>query len=93
MTDLGHPLVRTAEETCGGCPVQIEGTLVDGHHFYFRYRHGYASLGVGPTEDAAIRDPDAAGMEYGDGWVGVFESAAERNSVFSQLAWHRLGVR
>jgi hypothetical protein len=49
-----HPMVATYAVTCHAVPFQIEGTLVDGRYFYFRDRHGYASLGVGVDHGAAV---------------------------------------
>lgn len=45
-------VVREDHKTCEACPTQWEGALKDGRTFYFRYRHGYASLTVSePDED------------------------------------------
>ncbi len=92
MINLNHPLVSGAEQTGFGCPIQVEGQLVNGRSFYFRYRRGWASLGVGASVDLAVDDPDEVGMEYGDSLSGVLGDA-EIRSLFSQLARLRLGIR
>jgi hypothetical protein len=48
-----------------------EGQLLDGRVFYFRYRWGFASLGVGSTLDDAVSD-NRVGRQFGDrldGWL------------------------
>lgn len=47
--------IARAVVTCGLCPLQIEGELVDGRLFYFRSRHFTVQLGLGATEDEAVR--------------------------------------
>lgn len=44
-------LVAGDEVTCGGYPTQVEGALVTGESFYFRYRFGVASLAVGSSPE------------------------------------------
>jgi hypothetical protein len=41
--------------TCGACPFQVEGTLEDGRHFYFRYRSSQVRIGLGVTREDAIK--------------------------------------
>lgn len=82
---MEHPAVATATLTCGACPVQYEGQLLDGRHFYFRYRWGRATLGIGATPDAAAEDPDEVGLTVGDNLRGVFDSDEERDAVFARL--------
>lgn len=60
--------------TCYGCPMQAEGQLDDGRWFYFRYRWGHATFGVGADLVEAIRDENTAGMSYGDSYQGVLSS-------------------
>ena len=67
----------------GACPFQSEGTL-QGHPYYFRYRHGYASLSVG-GEDCVGSPLWHAGEELtdqDDGWL----SFEEFTNVFTRLA-------
>lgn len=40
--------------TCGACPVQYQGTLENGKHFYFRARWGEWSFAVGDSFDEAV---------------------------------------
>jgi len=79
MADLSHPAILTAEETCGACPVQWEGTLTDGGPFYFRYRFATASLARTP-------DSPEVSMPFGDHRLdGIFESDEDRDRVFAEL--------
>jgi len=43
-----------AEVTCSAAPVQVEGRLPGGRPFYFRARHGEATLAVGGDDPADI---------------------------------------
>jgi hypothetical protein len=94
--NLRNPHVVEQEMTCGGCPVQIEGRLDDGRHFYFRYRWGVAALGFGDTPQAAV-DEQFGGcgeyMDHGDSLQGVFDSDTDLNEVFGQLLqWRRARI-
>ena len=100
MTGLRLADPRVAESHGGGaCPEQHEGVLTTGEHFYFRYRHGWASLTLGdrpgvygpPTR--YVNSPGfiaEQGMEVGDGLQGIFDDDEQRNSTFSTLL-DRLG--
>lgn len=81
--------VRVAESdmTSSACPEQYSGTLVDGQPFYFRYRSGYASLAVG-ADCEGRRD---VGVEHGDRLQGIFDSAEDRDRVFTQLLDEAMG--
>lgn len=73
-------------QTCIACPTQWEGELRDGRMFYFRYRHGYASLGVGGTVDQAVDDPETVGMGLGqslDGFLDDVEYRRVRDQLLS----------
>ncbi len=87
---MDHPMIETATQTCFGCPDQWEGTLTSGEHFYFRYRWGWASLGLGDNPQAASHDPAEAAAQHGDSLQGVFDSDAERLAVFTTLLKDRL---
>lgn len=89
MNQLNHLLVATSEGG-GYCPVQYVGQLINGQEFYFRYRSGWASLGIGHTEDDAICDPLTVGIKHGDGLQGSFDDDAERDAVFGELIMLRL---
>lgn len=52
LTDLVLA-TRTISEQGGACPYQAEGTIL-GQHFYFRFRHDYASLTVGEADQVGI---------------------------------------
>lgn len=87
--------VRTARQTCAGCPDQWEGWLVDGRSFYFRLRHGIARLDVRPANDAFHRSVHSGELNLGytgDGPEmqapisdGIWETDEERDDVFSAL--------
>jgi hypothetical protein len=85
-----HPLVATEEMTCVACPEQWEGTLRDGRHFYFRYRGGRASLGLGIGPESAVDDPHEARVRHGDSLQGIFGSDDDRRAVFAELLAYRL---
>jgi hypothetical protein len=93
LSALRHPAVRAAVQTCGACPDQWEGTLIDGRHFYFRYRSGRASLGIGADPDAAAEDPETARLGHGDAAQGYFDSDEERNGVFERLYQQRIEAK
>jgi hypothetical protein len=78
---LLDPRVRDSVRTCGVCPEQYEGTLVDGREFYFRYRYGMATLGLGKDRfGEALRY-----VEHGDDLQGEFEDEATREDVLGRL--------
>lgn len=54
--------------TTMSAPVQIEGKLSNGKRFYFRSRGRTITLGVGDTEEAAVRGDD---IELGLAVIGV----------------------
>lgn len=82
---MNHPRVVSFKMTCGACPEAYEGFLDDGKWFYFRYRHGSASVSVGPPEEdygwASLR----AKQHYGDPLDGRWQTEEERDTVFSDL--------
>jgi hypothetical protein len=84
MNVLGHPAVLFSRGG-GACPEQYEGLLRDGQSFYFRYRYGSASLGVGDTRDYAISDPKHVQINHGDNMQGIFGDFRTRNQVFAEL--------
>ncbi|HEU4540395.1 MAG TPA: hypothetical protein VFR23_04650 [Jiangellaceae bacterium] len=88
---MRNPAVAEWVQTCWGCPDQYEGRLADGRWFYFRYRYGWATLGLGADLGEAIGDRNRAGMDVGDNLRGVFGSDEERDEVFDQLLAWRLG--
>lgn len=65
-----HDDVVSEQQTSVACPTQWQGQLVDGRHFYFRYRSGIAHLGFGSTEEEAVDDTidgvGAFGVSAGD---------------------------
>ena len=70
-------LVDTDKQTCSACPTQWEGRLKDGREFYFRYRHGYASLelyGIASGQAGMVTHPNgmADGVLYTEQYHEVF---------------------
>ena len=49
-------MIESLRVTTEGAPVQIEGRLHTGEHFYFRARHRAISLGIGATAEEALYD-------------------------------------
>ncbi len=88
---LDHPAIATHRLTCMAVPEQYEGRLTDGRVFYFRYRSGWARLGLGTDLDAAVFDamegPTAEdrAWEYETATAGAFDSDAEASKVFDAL--------
>lgn len=84
---LSHPLIASYRMTCSACPEQYQGTLVDGRVFYYRYRCGIASLGIGADLDAAVRDGWAPGhqIRVGDHLDGAFATTSERDGTLDTL--------
>ncbi len=86
LLTLGHPAILSERMTCGACPEQWEGVLVNGVHFYFRYRFGRAQLGVGTTPDnAAEYAMMHQGVVVSDSLSGMFTDQAVRVRVFAEL--------
>jgi hypothetical protein len=86
---IGHPAIASSVQTCWACPEQYEGQLIDGQFFYFRYRFGCATLGVGRTLDEASEDPCEVHLRVGDNLRGTFGSTEERDIVFARLLLDR----
>jgi hypothetical protein len=62
MTRLRLTDPRVAESQGGGaCPEQHEGRLRSGEFFYFRYRHGWASVTLGDRPQ--VYGPPRSGMD------------------------------
>ena len=92
---LDHPAIATQRCTCWSVPEQHEGRLHDGRVFYFRYRSGWARLGLGTDLGAAVfnamEGPTAEdrAWEYETATGGAFDSDAEASKVFDpQLDRH-----
>lgn len=81
---LYHDLVATDERTCAACPTQWEGQLHDGRHFYFRYRHGNATLAIGDTRTDVAGRADT-NILYGDILDGTLTDS-EYHTLFLALA-------
>jgi hypothetical protein len=65
----------------GACPVQAEGSY-KGEPFYFRYRWGFASLGLGG--DPVMNPEYESSMSYGQAFDG-FLSLGEFKDIFTRL--------
>lgn len=71
-------------------PMQYEGQLRDGRRYYFRYRWGIASLGIGASTVEAIADPDTVSVKIGDELDGYLD-ADQFEEVAAHLLAHRTG--
>lgn len=69
--------------TCPAVPTQLEGTLEDGRHFYFRERHGEWSFGMGDSPYAAVENSFDSG--YG-GECDEFMTIGEAQRRIRELA-------
>lgn len=97
MTYVGWPrsilsLAVAYSHGGGTCPEQHWGLLVTGEEFYLRYRHGDASLHVGPEDCDWPNLPGygwgvcRAGIEVSaDEYEGDFPSPKLRNDTFETL--------
>lgn len=82
---LTDPRVATSHGG-GVCPVQHWGVLIDGRVFYFRYRHGYATVTLAPDwfepGDLPTMDPRVSMEE----WEAIYYKELERvNGVFEDF--------
>ncbi len=71
---IGYENVVSETQTCLACPTQYEGRLSDGRGFYFRYRHGVASLGFDSKDGSADAVGNSVSTELGlnsddDDWL------------------------
>lgn len=83
---LDHPLVEESKLTSWACPEQYEGTLTTGETFYFRYRCGVASVGVGPDLNSAVHDSFHHELTVSeDPLEGNFSSISIRDETFATL--------
>lgn len=73
-------------------PSQVQGVLKDGRCFYFRYRWGTGSLGIGDTVDAAISDPDTVEDDYSDDPMDGVLDQQEFEAMFLRLLPRRLDL-
>jgi hypothetical protein len=82
--DLDDYRVDEAWKTGMRNPETYDGRLHDGRWFYYRYRWGYASVGVGPTYEEAVED-EAHGSYQGGVFDGQWPDDNTRNMVFREL--------
>jgi hypothetical protein len=64
-----HLAIASYTTTCEGAPIQVEGTLANGDHFYFRARHRTVTLGIGTTREEACEDPQTISLRI-EGFPG-----------------------
>lgn len=82
---INDPRVATCTMTLPRAPEEYEGQLTDGRWFYFRYRWGHASLGIGRDVDEAVdRSDDFTVCEGGEN-AGQWPDEATRDAVFTRL--------
>ncbi|MFI2663325.1 hypothetical protein [Micromonospora carbonacea] len=92
LSKIDHPLIATQQQTCWVCPDQWEGTLTNGSLFYYRYRSGWASLGIAAPGGEPAADPGEVGVAWGDPLQGAFDSDNDRTRVFTLLLRRRLNA-
>lgn len=69
-------------ESIGGvCPTQAEGVWVDGERFYFRARHGWWTLQVGPEDavegrEIACGEDETRGAMSDAAVIAILDAAA-----------------
>jgi len=69
----------------GACPLQAEGEIF-GMPFYFRFRHGHASLNLSYDDSKIYIEPAyRASIGFGDSLLGVL-SDEEFVEIFTKLA-------
>lgn len=56
--------IKSLTQTCEACPSQWQGKTHDGQDLYIRFRWGYLSVRVHPTN--AVQGPEVFGLEIGD---------------------------
>lgn len=83
--------VITWVNTSTACPTQYEGMVIDGDHFYFRYRFGHLQIGFGPDIDSAvlatINGPCYNQVIDPDGWAGFMTDEEARKHMLNALDW------
>lgn len=72
---LNDPRVATSHGG-GWCPVQHWGVLTDSRMFYFRYRHGWASVGLGPDWFEAELLPASDPRTSYEEWRAAYDAGA-----------------
>lgn len=65
----------------GWCPVQHWGVLSDGRVFYFRYRHGYATVTLAPAWFEAHELPANDPRTSYDQWHEAYEAGARGDDL------------
>lgn len=77
--------------TCGACPSQWEGDLLDGRTFYIRYRWGGLSVRI--SKDVSNSYHEAVGgeeilrLEHGDGFDGVLSTEEMQELTKHLINW------
>lgn len=74
--------------TCPAAPTQYEGQLEDGRYYFFHYRYGRASLGLGTSVQEAIHDPHKVRRTYGDSLDGHMTEARFEEIAAELLSLH-----
>jgi len=69
----------------GACPLQSEGEIF-GMPYYFRFRHGHATLSLSYDDNKIYLEPTyRAGVSFGDDLLGTL-SDEEFIEIFTKLA-------
>jgi hypothetical protein len=89
---MRHQLIKRVHRTCVAYPEQYEGILTTGQCFYFRLRHGEASLGLGRMPHEAVVDPETVIRRVNDHGMGRFITDQQRDATFAEMLTERLAV-
>lgn len=85
---MNHSNVAEETQTCFVCPTQWEGRMDTGEYFYFRFRHGTASLGFGGTPGEANHNSSSNSLYISQDADG-FLDYSEYVQVFDRLVYYR----
>jgi hypothetical protein len=71
--------------TCGACPTQYEGRLLDGRMVYIRYRWGYLSIRISNESTTDISDAVNGTVIYGRQLGEDLDGSIEWTNIASVL--------
>lgn len=85
--------VETAVMLTHGAPVQAQGQLADGRHWYFRGRGCVANLGLGGTAPEAVEDSMTDQLERGIVYPGRYDASCLNPGEALAAAWELFAAR
>ena len=75
-------------QTCGACPAQWEGTTDAGWYVYARYRHGWFSVDLAPSEEHWMSDRWVVlSMQHGEDLDGYMSDEELRELTKDVITW------